>query len=192
MICGRIYRNTGKNSVVMNYDRIVCFDLEMCCWNDGRRPRIGEIIEIGVAELDLLSGEVVRRAQYYVRPNNDEVSEFCTELTGIKPELIEKNGKPLAEVLSALVNKFGSRHKVYAAWGRDDLILKSECERKGLNMPFSEFLNVATLFRLQTDVKNTRGGQRHAMESKGLTWEGRQHSGFVDAYQLARLVNTLF
>lgn len=177
----------------MNYDRIVCFDLEMCCWNDGRRPRIGEIIEIGVAELDLPTGEVVRRAQYYVRPEHDEISEFCTELTGIKPDVIERNGKSLQEVLSAMTNKFGSRHKVYAAWGRDDLILKHECDKKGIKMPFSEFLNVSTLFRLQRDVENKRCGQRHAMEMRDLEWgEGRQHSGFVDAYELARLVKTLF
>ena len=47
----------------MNYTRIVCFDLEMCCWDDERKARTGEIIEIGVAELDLQSGEIVRRAQ---------------------------------------------------------------------------------------------------------------------------------
>ncbi len=99
----------------MNFDRIVCFDLEMCCWNDGRTSRTGEIIEIGVAELDLNTGRIVRRAQHYVRPEHDEISPFCTELTGIKPDLIEKNGKPLATILRSIEQKFGGRHKIYAA-----------------------------------------------------------------------------
>ena len=30
------------------------------------------------------------------------------------------------------------------------------------------------------------------MEIAGLSWEGRQHSGYVDAYNLARLAATMF
>ncbi|KLV03719.1 exonuclease [Photobacterium aquae] len=176
----------------MNFNRIVCFDLEMCCWNDGREPRTGEIIEVGVAELDLTNGEIVRRAQYFVKPENDEVSFFCTELTGIKPEVIEKNGKPLATIMKSMEQKFGGRHKIYAAWGRDDLILRKECDEKEIKVPFEEFLNLATVFKLQKHVKSKRCGQRAAMKIAGLEWEGRQHSGYDDAYNLARLAKTLF
>lgn len=37
----------------MNYNRVVCFDLEMCCWNENGVGTTGEIIEIGLAEIDL-------------------------------------------------------------------------------------------------------------------------------------------
>lgn len=67
----------------MNYNRVVCFDLEMCCWNENGVGTIGEIIEVGLAEIDLTAGEIVKRAQYYVKPEHDEVSLFCVELTGI-------------------------------------------------------------------------------------------------------------
>ena len=30
------------------------------------------------------------------------------------------------------------------------------------------------------------------MEMAGIEWEGRQHSGYDDAYNLARLARTLF
>ena len=73
----------------MNHNRVVCFDLEMCCWNENGIGKTGEIIEIGLAEIDLTSGEIVKRAQYYVKPEADEVSQFCTELTGISPRKIE-------------------------------------------------------------------------------------------------------
>ncbi|UXI03518.1 3'-5' exonuclease [Photobacterium sp. TY1-4] len=176
----------------MNFNRIVCFDLEMCCWNDGRESRTGEIIEIGVAELDLVTGQIVRRAQHFVKPEHDEVSPFCTELTGIKPDVIAKNGKPLATILKSVEQKFGGRHKIYAAWGRDDAILRAECKAKDLKVPFNEYLNLATLFRLQRHVSNKRCGLRAAMDMAGLEWEGRHHSGYVDAYNLARLAKTLF
>ncbi|WP_413111899.1 exonuclease domain-containing protein [Thaumasiovibrio sp. DFM-14] len=171
----------------MNYNRIVCFDLEMCCWNDGREKNTGEIIEVGLAEIDLMKGEIVKRARYFVKPEQDEVSWFCTELTGIRPKVIEKQGRPLESVLRSMVKNFGGNNKIYAAWGRDDLILRDECESKGLTVPFQEYLNLATLFAIKQRVKTPRFGHKAAMDMINLEWEGRQHSGYVDAYNLARL-----
>ncbi|MCY9844722.1 3'-5' exonuclease [Vibrio caribbeanicus] len=171
----------------MNHNRVVCFDLEMCCWNENGIGRTGEIIEIGLAEIDLTSGEIVKRAQYYVKPEADEVSQFCTELTGISPRKIEKQGRSLDEVLNSMKKNFGGSNKIYASWGRDDVILQNECAKKGLEMPFREFINLATLFRIQNRLKDKRVGHKVAQEMKGITWEGRQHSGYVDAYNLAKL-----
>jgi inhibitor of KinA sporulation pathway (predicted exonuclease) len=175
----------------MNYNRVVCFDLEMCCWNVDGVGTTGEIIEVGLAEVDLEKGKIVKRAQYYVRPEKDEVSEFCTELTGITPRTIRKQGRPLADILQSMIKNFGGPNKIYAAWGRDDLILHKECQEKGLEIPFKEFVNLATLYRIQHRVKNRRIGHRAAQEAKGIEWEGRQHSGYVDAYNLAKLALVL-
>ncbi|ALM70594.1 3'-5' exonuclease [Vibrio vulnificus] len=176
----------------MNHNRIVCFDLEMCCWNEDGVGRTGEIIEIGLAEIDLLKGEIVKRAQYYVKPEHDEVSLFCAELTGITPRKIEKQGRPLAEVIKSMIKNFGGSNKIYASWGRDDRILMQECQEKGIDAPFNEFINIATLYRIQHRLKDKRIGHRAAQEAKGIDWEGRQHSGYVDAYNLAKLALTMF
>ncbi|RBM52570.1 3'-5' exonuclease [Vibrio tarriae] len=175
----------------MNYNRVVCFDLEMCCWNENGVGTTGEIIEIGLAEIDLAVGEIVKRAQYFVKPEKDEISLFCAELTGITPRKIEKQGRPLAEVIQSMVKNFGGSNKIYASWGRDDLILLNECQEKGLSVPFQEFLNLATLYRIQHRLKDKRIGHRAAQESQGIEWEGRQHSGYVDAYNLAKLALTM-
>lgn len=106
----------------MNYNRVVCFDLEMCCWNENGVGTTGEIIEVGLAEIDLSAGKIVKRAQYFVKPEKDEISLFCAELTGITPRKIEKQGRPLVEVLQSMVKNFGGSNKIYASWGRDDLI----------------------------------------------------------------------
>ncbi|MFC1235721.1 exonuclease domain-containing protein [Vibrio sp. F74] len=175
----------------MNYNRVVCFDLEMCCWNNDGVGTTGEIIEIGLAEIDLSTQKIVRRAQYYVKPERDQISEFCVELTGITSKTIQKQGRPLEDVFKSMVKYFGGPNKIYAAWGRDDLILKGECMEKGLDVPFHEYLNLATIYRIQNRVKDQRIGHRAAQESKGIEWEGRQHSGYVDAYNLAKLAFTL-
>lgn len=175
----------------MNYSRVVCFDLEMCCWNENGVGTTGEIIEIGLAEIDLSTGKIVKRAQYYVKPEKDEISPFCVELTGITPKTIAKQGRPLGAVLQSMLKNFGGRNKIYACWGRDDRILYQECKSKKLTMPFQECLNLATLYRIQQRMKDKRIGHRAAQEAKGIEWEGRQHSGYVDAYNLAKLALTM-
>ncbi|KOO03624.1 3'-5' exonuclease [Vibrio nereis] len=171
----------------MNHNRVVCFDLEMCCWNENGVGTTGEIIEIGLAEIDLVKGEIVKRAQYYVKPEKDEVSLFCSQLTGITPRKIEKQGRPLQDVLKSMIKNFGGANKIYASWGRDDVVLAKECEDKGIEMPFKEFINLATLYRIQHRLKDKRIGHRAAQENENIEWEGRQHSGYVDAYNLAKL-----
>lgn len=171
----------------MNHNRVVCFDLEMCCWNENGVGTTGEIIEIGLAEIDLVKGEIVKRAQYYVKPEKDEVSLFCSQLTGITPRKIEKQGRPLQDVLKSMIKNFGGANKIYASWGRDDVVLAKECEDKGIEMPFKEFINLATLYRIQHRLKDKRIGHRAAQEKENIEWEGRQHSGYVDAYNLAKL-----
>ncbi|MGX9416248.1 exonuclease domain-containing protein [Vibrio sp. WJH972] len=171
----------------MNHNRIVCFDLEMCCWNTDGVGTSGEIIEIGLAEIDVEKGEIMKRAQYYVKPEHDEISPFCTELTGITRRTIEKQGRTLEQVLKSMIKNFGGSNKIYAAWGRDDLILQQECESKGLTMPFKEYINLATLYRIQHRLKDKRIGHRDAQEKLGIEWEGRQHSGYVDAHNLAKI-----
>ena len=171
----------------MNHNRVVCFDLEMCCWNENGVGTTGEIIEVGLAEIDLGKGEIVKRAQYYVKPEQDEISMFCVELTGITPRKIEKQGRPLADVIQSMIKNFGGSKKIYASWGRDDLILAKECRAKGIDMPFKEFINLATLYRIQHRLKEKRIGHRAAQEHVGIDWEGRQHSAYVDAHNLAKL-----
>ncbi|KFI10714.1 exonuclease domain-containing protein [Vibrio coralliilyticus] len=175
----------------MNHNRIVCFDLEMCCWNENGVGTTGEIIEVGLAEIDLVKGEIVKRAQYYVKPEQDEVSLFCSQLTGITPRKIEKQGRPLEEVLKSMIKNFGGANKIYASWGRDDRILAQECQDKGIEMPFKEFINLATLYRVQHRLKDKRIGHKAAQEAQNIEWVGRQHSGYVDAYNLAKLALTM-
>ena len=135
----------------MKYHLINCFDLEMCCWEDDKETgkKTGEIIEIGIAKIDLKKGEIIRSAQYYVKPENDKISKFCTELTGITPKLIDKQGRPLKDVVKSMNDKFGGSNSIYAAWGRDDDVLFKECELKGIQKPFENYINLALLDRIK-------------------------------------------
>jgi inhibitor of KinA sporulation pathway (predicted exonuclease) len=174
----------------MNYTKIVFFDLEMCCWEKAKKT--GEIIEIGLAVLDIEKNEIVKKGQYYVKPEKDEVSGFCTELTGITPLLIKKQGRPLKEAVKTMVKNFGGKKAIYAAWGRDDIVLFNECKNKGIEEPFNEFLNIATTYRIHKKETGDRVSLQKALNQEGVVFEGKAHSGMVDAYNLAKLYQKVF
>jgi inhibitor of KinA sporulation pathway (predicted exonuclease) len=171
----------------MNYSNVVFFDLEMCCWNDGDNPKTGEIIEIGIAEVNFNKNEIVRRGQYYVLPDNDTVSEFCTSLTGITATKLKKQGRPLKDVLHTITQKYGGKSKTYSAWGRDDIVLFSECDTKGIEKPFKEFINFSAIFNIKNRLGSNRVNLGKALDMHRLTFIGNPHSGYDDAYNLARL-----
>ena len=49
---------------------------------------------------------------------------------------------------------------------------------------FFHSTKVVLQHRIQNRLKDKRIGHRAAQEAKGIDWEGRQHSGYVDAYNL--------
>jgi len=71
-------------------DKIYIVDVEATCWEE-KTPdgQISEIIQVGIVEFDLPSGSISSKVGYNIRPQYSEVSEFCTELTGITPEELE-------------------------------------------------------------------------------------------------------
>ena len=172
----------------MSYSKVVCFDLEMCCWETAEETgkKTGEIIEIGLSKINLDKGEIIKRGQYYVKPEHDDISPFCHELTGITNKIIRKQGRPLELVLKSMVSNFGGQNAVYAAWGHDDLVLLNECNEKGLVMPFKNYLNLALIDRVKNRRK-TKVSQVDAMKEHGIKFEGKAHSGYVDAYNLSKL-----
>ena len=169
----------------MNLKRVIIFDLEMCCWNDSDKST-GEIIEFSLCEVDIETLTVIRSAQYYVKPNIDVISEFCTELTGITPAKIKKQGRPISEVLATIKKKFGSSNKTFVAWGRDDLTIKNELEQKGLSFEMGDYINLANMYRLMNG-KQRNCSQLDAMQDEGLEFVGKQHSALADAENLAEL-----
>ncbi len=171
----------------MNLDHTVinCFDLEMCCWEEGRT---GEIISIGVVTLDLITQQATARGHFYVKPEHDEISDFCTSLTGITPEIVRKQGRPLAAVLNTLRQRFGGSKKAYACWGRDDAVLEAECLAKGLESPVQTCLNVATLYMLKKRYGGRRLGMQRAMAMENLTFTGTAHNALTDSENMLRLI----
>ncbi|MFD9736222.1 exonuclease domain-containing protein [Umezawaea sp. NPDC059074] len=167
----------------MKLDRVLVVDVEATCWA-GEPPagQVSEIIEIGVCELDVESGERVGKHSVLVRPERSTVSEFCTSLTTLTAEQVA-GGVTYAEACRLLRKDFGSRDRVWASYGDYD---RKQFERQG-SYPFGpRHVNVKTLFALTRRLPREVGLDA-ALKIAGLPLEGTHHRGDDDAWNIAAL-----
>lgn len=167
----------------MNYTKIVCLDLEQCCWED---RSAGDIIQIGLAEIDLLTGIVSNQRSFIVSPVGDEISPYCVQLTGLTHRAVTKQGRPLADVLTTIYNKVGTKGRIFCAWGGDFSILRAQCARDNVEYRFKTTLNLSTLFHIK--IANLQQGRsvhkfslEKAVEHFGGKFTGKAHDAMVDA-----------
>ncbi|MEU3898923.1 3'-5' exonuclease [Streptomyces sp. NPDC045251] len=168
-------------------------DIEATCW-EGQPPpgAVSEIIEIGLAVVDLVARERVARHRVVVRPARSRVSAFCTELTGITPAEADA-GMSFAEACDTLVREHGAAVRPWASWGDYDRHqFVRQCAADGVPYPFGRpaertHTNAKAVFAAAHGLRR-RAGMARALALAGLPLEGRHHRGVDDAWNIARLV----
>ncbi|KXJ73942.1 hypothetical protein RP20_CCG014703 [Aedes albopictus] len=84
------------------FQYLIIIDFEATCWSaeDAQKWRKNEIIEFPAVLLNLSNGQIESEFRQYVMPiENPRLSEFCTQLTGIRQDQVE-GGVPLHTCLS--------------------------------------------------------------------------------------------
>lgn len=166
-------------------------DLESTCWAQQPAPegQRSEIIEIGVAALDLDTLTVTAQAGLLIQPTMSEVSEFCTALTTITPALLASHGVPFSQACAQLRDQFSALDRPWASWGQYDRKMLS-AQAAALNVPLP-------VSARHTNVKNavvealgfTKPlGMARALSHLGWTGTGTHHRGVDDAVNIARIV----
>jgi len=175
----------------MSRKLLVVFDLELTCWERGEYgDRVPEVIEIGAVKLDILSGQIVSTFSTLVKPRmNPVLSEYCTNLTGIKQTDLKGVGQ-FPEAYAQFMNWVGTHHKhVLVAWGRDWDDLTRDCKLHEIPIRHThETMNANTLFNL----KYPRVGLDKALNLLGQTFEGRRHRALDDAQATANVLLEVF
>lgn len=195
-------------------DEILIVDLETTCWEKNIIPagEVSDIIEIGVAHLDIKTLEITKNWGIYVEPVRSTISEFCTDLTGISSKTIQELGIPIFKAFTALEFE-KSRQRTWASWGNfDRKKMETDCygphcldladilfgkygAQSRLN-PLSVILkypmaprhiNVKTLFTVCLGLEK-EPGMKEALEIIGIKLEGRHHSGKDDANNIAKIL----
>jgi inhibitor of KinA sporulation pathway (predicted exonuclease) len=185
-----------------NLKHAFVIDVEATCWatreEQGDRPN--EIIEIGVAQLDLREGQVVVRSSIAVKPRFTKVSAFCTELTGWTQADVDE-GLDIVEALEAFKFEYNpTRDHVWFSYGEYDRIkLSSVTGKAGLNglygikreeNPFDLMrghFNAKTLMALRFKLDREMGMDK-ALKYLRIPLVGRHHNGADDAYNIAQIV----
>ena len=175
-------------------NKVIVFDTECTCSEDQTSfpNETTEIIEIGFCLYDIVTKEITDKTSIIVKPDVTKITEFCTNLTGITQEKVDKEGISLKDASEILITQWKSHRRTIACYGRDVGFINSECTKKGITTPFwqDKGFDVHTLLKLKTGKKKNTN-LKSSLEFYGLTFEGREHSADSDAYNTARLLREL-
>lgn len=170
---------------------ILVVDIEATCWKD-KLPYIfpeprNEIIEIGIAVIDIKTKTLVESRSIIVIPPTTEISDFCTELTTLTPEFIQTHGIPFKDAMDICRNEYKMHRNVFASWGDyDRRSFEKNCKWNGVENPVNNLnLNIKALFSAKMGYN---GGQAKCGEDLGIQMEGTAHRGIDDAVNTAKIL----
>ncbi|MEX2172837.1 MAG: 3'-5' exonuclease [Pirellulaceae bacterium] len=168
-------------------DRVLVIDIESTCWSGQAPPpgQLSEIIEVGLCVVDLARLERIEKRCLLVRPVRSKISEFCTQLTTLKPDDFLTAGT-LADAVSVLKREYRSLERLWVSWGDYDRNqFHKVCKELTVPYPFgTRHLNVKTLFAAAYgDLKESALDE--ACERIGMPLEGTHHRGVDDAWNIA-------
>ncbi|WP_449399684.1 exonuclease domain-containing protein [Chryseobacterium wanjuense] len=75
-----------------------------------------DIIEIGICELNRITKAISRKQSIYVIPERSKINKFCTDLTGITPQLIEEKGMYFEEACEKIRDEYDSTLLTWAGF----------------------------------------------------------------------------
>ncbi|MHB8970609.1 MAG: 3'-5' exonuclease [Pirellulaceae bacterium] len=170
-------------------DCALVIDVESTCWeHEPPRGQSSEIIEIGLCVVDLQLLERRERRSIMVQPRMSEVGEFCTQLTGITPDMVAQ-AVFLPEAVKILRDLYRADERLFASWGDYDRNqFMRNCRTYDVKYPFGPtHLNVKNLFSTALGLPHEMGIDT-ACARLGVTMEGSHHRGVDDAWNIARIL----
>ena len=173
-------------------DAIIVVDVESTCWKSNPPPgEESEIIEVGICLLDVASATPLEKESILVKPERSLVSKFCTELTTLTQEQVDK-GVSFAEACAVLKSKYKSPQRVWASYGDYDRnMFEKQSLSCGIKYPFGpRHINVKTLFALAYNLEK-EVGMPAALETLKIPLEGTHHRGGDDAWNIGKILGKL-
>lgn len=178
-------------------DYIVVVDLEALCWDDrfdvsNQCRSFPEIIEIGACKLSVETAEPFDKRRYLIKPKYGRVSEFCTELTTITQEQLDKEGIPFGDAVNKFKKDFQPQNRQWASWGEyDKVVFRQQCQFFQNQYPFSDIhTNIKDEFGKIMKWKKGRG-VKFVCDLLGIPFEGTQHRGDDDAWNTAKILGAM-
>jgi len=170
--------------------RLLVIDIESTCWeppNTKPHNEIQEIIEVGIAEVDIKELRIIHNEGLLVKPALSKVSAFCTKLTTLTQEQVDK-GISYKEVCNQLERVYNSPNVTWASWGDfDRKQFQKDSNIKTVRYPFGpRHINIKNLFSVIYGLDKELGLDA-ALEYLGMKLEGTHHRGVDDARNIAKV-----
>jgi len=177
------------------WDLFIVLDFEATCEQNKANQYPQEIIEFPSVVVNARTLEVCARIQLYVRPVRRAVSNFCTSLTGITQETVDKAEtfptvfeqyiQWLSEVTENHTKKF-----CFVTCGDWDLktMLPAQLKLCNLQAPeyFSRWINIKETYQQETGKRAE--GMVGMLTNLGIELEGRHHSGIDDCQNISSIL----
>ena len=150
-----------------------------------------ETIEIGAVMLRGEDFAPVDHFERFARPIvHRHLTDFCTELTSITQADVD-TADTFPVVFRAFLGWLTDwQAGQWGSWGNFDLYqLQLDCRRHGIGDQLAELpahVNIKAWWAKQMGRK--RVGLGRAVQTAGLTWQGRAHRGIDDARMIAQLL----
>ncbi|XP_055705694.1 ERI1 exoribonuclease 2 [Phlebotomus papatasi] len=187
-------------------------DFESTCW-EKKFMADWEIIEFSAVFYSLYEGRIEKEFQQFVFPTeNPKLSAFCSKLTGITQELVEREGVPIGTCLmlfnkwvKEILQEYGlifpkmTRDNLHGnvalmSWSNWDFgqCLKQECSRKRIKRQsyFNQWIDLKESF--EKFFKYPPRSFRDALDFLAFEFEGQEHCGLHDARNAAKIVNFMY
>jgi 3'-5' exoribonuclease 1 len=179
------------------YDVICVIDFEATCELENQTKDCQEIIEFPAYIIDVRRQVTVSKFHEYVRPQvNKKLSNFCTELTGIKQKTVDT-----ADMFEDVLDRFeawfysylvenGHKSFAIATDGPWDMahFFAGQCKLSNIAFPSyaKRWINIRKVFNSHYKMSNCTLDMM--LGHLGLEFEGRKHSGIDDTKNIANVL----
>lgn len=170
---------------------VLVIDVESTCWElpEVQGPNeISEIIEIGVAIVNIKELTILEKASILVKPQRSKVSKFCTKLTTLTQDQVD-TGVTFQEAMSQLQTRFKSKDRTFVSWGDyDRKMFERNCRDYSVHYPFGpRHMNLKNSFTMLHGLEREPGLDT-ALDLVGLPLEGVHHRGDWDAFNISKIL----
>lgn len=179
------------------FDYLIVVDVEATCEEDNAHFQ-HEIIEFPGVLVDVRCGRIDRERSFhtYVRPvRHPTLSPFCQALTGIRQDQVDH-----APTFSEAIDKFkawfcqtiplGAKVVLCSdgPWDFKKFFYEHHVlrDKEVIPLQFYEYIDIRTSFSRFFNAGESRK-LRQMLHQLGMEFEGREHCGMDDAYNIARV-----
>ena len=173
---------------IRNLKKIAVVDIESSCWQHNEQApkgEVSEIIEIGLAIVNLQSLTIKHTESIMVKPTRSKISKFCTELTTLNQEQVDQ-GISFKDACKYLQDEFDSKNLAWSSWGQyDRKMFESQCRETYVDYPFSrEHINIKNVFAVMNGLPKELN-MPAALDYLNKPLKGTLHRGIDDAINIA-------